>query len=419
MFLKATALSLGLFFALQPLAHATNDELLKKVANHAIEKACFEISKGSASLQKAILETAEENVKWLSVVSAMSPELRVQLASNLSTSDGFETFKDYLIAHTESLDHPPTELDALLENVELHLITLRRNSNKRLSYELTEWKNELKRYFDISSVQENAESLDRKRFQYVQAAVRIAATAFVTLPKANRKSLEKKIFELNPTRENSAAVGTVIGVVAGGLASALVPRVSIFTWMLLGGYLGTKIGKGIGDKMWLSAFTAPLLTTAQLQSYGGLLLQPNQTLNLTSVLSESSFPDRLASGSVSLIDAAQIGAWELAVLESETRAAKETSGALALKIRIYTLELMDLAYKVHDAVRQDHDFGQLDVVGTLLDAIATRDKRAQTLLVDVINRMNPEVNQEEFLLELEQAATQEMKRREGIAGIKP
>ncbi len=426
MVLKAAALSFGLFFALTPPAHATkaDDEVLKKLANQSIEKGCYEVAKGAASLQKAILETAQENVKWLAVVMSMSLELRVHLAENLATESGFSIFKDYLKNKLGYPDETPSEAEALSKNVDLNLMTSGKSSDDRLNYELREWKAELRHHFGLASDQPNDLSLAQRQFQYAEAVVRITSTAFATLPKADRKRVEFMLRMISPTADNGAIYGAILGLAADVVLYKLFPGSLDPTSAIPFVFGGGVLGYWIASNKWLRKATSQLLSAAQVTTSAPLLQEarsvtlditisedlggfrkvyqarngypPPQGLLLKDVYLDEAFPDKLALSSVSfsstltllpysqkvsLIGAVQLGAWELAVLEAEA-VTELTSAAkldLALELELYRRKIIRVQENYKAAARR-----KLHIPDPAEDVLRVRLDKADRMIDELI-----------------------------------
>ncbi len=388
MLYKTTAIFLGIFLAIQPLSHATQpeDELLKKLANQAVTEACVKAAEGSASLQKAILETAQENVKWLAVVESMSLPLRAHLAGSIVTDNGMDAFKEYLIRSTDSPDHhSKNDMGTLLSSVDLQLFT-RKTSDDRVNYERNQWQKELKKHFGLVEDQPGTLSLARRQFQYAEAAVKIAATAFVTLPKAERLWLEKKIRARNPSKWSGPLFFGLLGGFTGAMAHVFADMhlLLIIPSAILSGIAG---GHVLGNA-WVRSVIDPLLSTSHVTTVSPLVAQPPEGLLLKDVYFDGTLPNQVASGSVSLVDAVQLGAWELVVLQAEVKEAlnalkaKGDSSAasiwnLALRVELLRREIEMIRKPLSEIADQEPESSQANIIA---EALALRHDHAQQLI---------------------------------------
>ncbi len=418
MFLKTVYVSLGLLFALTPLAHAgkADDLALQQLADESITEACNFTAEGAMSLKVALIQKAKENVKWLAVAKSMSTQLRTHLASNLVGLDGSRVFYSYLNARKNNApDNFAEDIEVLTADVEEKLMTLGKNPTRQLEYELTEWKTALKDHFGLSTNSKSILSVNRRKLQYAEAVVKIAATAFVTLPTDIRMLIPS-----DPPKDVTGSVtfsfivgfcGFFIHAVLGNTAEGYVTVPAAIVAGAVGGILGAAAAVGIHLKIQTrnkreGRNVAPeLIGTSQVSTFTPLStsrVAPAQGLRLIDVFWNSNFPKELASGAASIVDAVQLGAWELAVLVAGSEAkdiSPEAKWDLALRAELLARDLGELVA----------NFNTTEASG--IPIFAAAKKALENRLKEAITLSRHLIEDQAKLRVLDEAADAEMRLR--------
>ncbi len=400
MHMRIACIFLSLFFALTPPAHATKayDELLKNLAEKANADACGIVAEGKLSLQEAIFESAQENVRWIAVVNAMSSELRTHLVEKISGAEGISLVEDFLKLSQLTEDYP-IRIKQLFDRTQ-DLFDWETTKNEALGTEKELWDSEIKHRLGFSDKTISAEDLTKAHLEYVDSILKIITICWATQPKAAMNKWMSQVRVLRPAPQGSlgfsilfgGSIGGLIGLVLGGSIDPA--HALIFSGG--GSAVGTAlIYLGLKPKAdpWQKELNVKLRLLSDLSPENGITFADNKiTRKLQDALTEESFAEQVASGSVSLVDAVQVGAWELAVLEAEASVADlspEARSDLALRIELYARQLIKLRDNYYDAAQaggvripdpaDDVLRMRLKKVDKLIDSLITQDQRLQMI----------------------------------------